>query len=85
MTIIQYNGSQTEQQRHIQEQAERGLVLVEELHNIPEGTFYLGFMEPERITHTVEDHTDERIAELSSQSLILMDAVATLFETMGGA
>lgn len=66
----------------IAEYQAQGLVLVE-VHTGIEGESFLGFMEPARITHT--DTTDARIAELSEQNLILMDAVATLFETIGGA
>jgi hypothetical protein len=61
-----------------QEQAALGNVLTD-IANITEGNF-LGFREPVDPTPTIEPAVQERLAALEEQNLILMDAIATVYE-----
>jgi len=78
MIIIAYNGTQSEIDRITNEQNAVGFVLTH-ISNITEGDF-LGFTEKAKIDVTAE----QEISELKEQNLIIMDAIATLFETVIG-
>jgi hypothetical protein len=75
MQIVKYETEQ-EAQQIIQEKEALGFVLIE-VSNITEGNF-LGFTEPQSlIKRTTLD-------EVIEQNLVLMDALATIFEAITG-
>jgi hypothetical protein len=80
MEIFKYN-TEDEAQAIIAKQTAQGLVL-SNVANITEGNF-LGFMESEKVG-IITNALPEQLAELKEQVLTLMDAVATLYETVSG-
>lgn len=81
MQIVKYT-TEEEAQQIIDEKIAQGFVLVE-VANITEGNF-LGFKEPSEINSSNNIPLEQQIAELKEQNLILMDAIATLYETILG-
>lgn len=77
MVIIKYDGSSAKREEHIASMELEGKVLVE-IMCIEEGNF-LGFTEPENIPPV-----EPTLSEIKEQNLVIMDALATLFETMIG-
>ena len=85
MLIIPYDGTE-EHMNSIASQKKSEGYRLKEVQNITEGNF-LGFMDTQpqiEIIQVEEPVTNSQLEELQSQNLILMDALATLYETVLG-
>lgn len=79
MVIIKYD-KEEDAQRIIDEQLAKGLQLVE-VSNISEGNF-LGFDDRAIQSPTLPPTKDEQIAILQQDNLIIMDALASVYEQL---